>query len=43
MLELSNVLSSIVECREMRDAAQFALDFLLKGEQRFNKDTVTVE
>ena len=43
VLELSNVLSSIVECREMRDAAQFALDFLLKGEQRLNKDTVAVE
>lgn len=43
VLELSGVLKSIVECRDMRDSAQFSLDFLLKGEQRLNKDTATIE
>ena len=29
--ELSDVLLSIAECREMLDAAQYSLDFLQKG------------
>ena len=42
VLELSDVLRSIVECRDMLDAARFSLDFLLKGEQRLRKDSVTM-
>ena len=42
VLELSDVLRSIVECRDMLDTARFSLDFLLKGEQRLQKDSVTM-
>lgn len=38
--ELSDVLLSIAECQEMLDAAQYSLDFLMKGNERFKKDTL---
>lgn len=41
--ELSDVLLAIRECREMRDAAQYSLDFLMKGSERLRKDSVAVE
>lgn len=41
--ELSDVLLSIAECREMLDAAQYSLDFLMKGNDRFKKDTLQTE
>ena len=41
--ELSDVLLSISKCREMRDAAQYSLDFLMKGNNRFKKDTLQTE
>ena len=41
--ELSDLLLSIEKCREMYDAAQYSLDFLLKGSERLKKDTVSME
>lgn len=41
--ELSDVLLSISKCREMREAAQYSLDFLMKGNDRFKKDTLQTE
>lgn len=41
--ELSDVLIAISECRKMRDAAQYSLDFLMKGSERLRQDTVQVE
>lgn len=40
--ELADVLVAITECREMRKAAQYSLDFLMKGNERLKKDTVVV-
>lgn len=38
--ELSDVLSAITECRKMRDAADYSLSFLQKGNERLKKDSL---
>lgn len=40
--ELSDLLLSISECREMRDAAKYSLAFLQKGNDRLKKDSLNV-
>lgn len=36
---LADVLASITECNEMLNAAQYSLDFLMKGSERLKKET----